>query len=98
MLVPEERVVGGSGGLSLLGRERGQEAFEFLGEEPGRGSALGELPEIQVFEDVFDDTRLFDHRDHLESVTALGTRQFPSGQKRVGGRFWTTAGKNLISS
>ena len=65
----------GSGGLSLLGRERGQEAFEFLGEEPGRGSALGELPEIQVFEDVFDDTRLFDHRDHLESVTALGTRQ-----------------------
>ncbi len=45
------------------------------GEEPGRGSALGELPEIQVFKDVFDDTRLFDHRDNLESVTALGTRQ-----------------------
>ena len=74
-LVPEERVVAGSGGLSLLGRERSQEAFEFVGEESGWGSALGELPEIQVFEDVFDDIRFLDHRDDLKSVTAFGAPQ-----------------------
>ena len=47
--------------MSLLGRERSQDAFEFLGEEPGWGSKWGELPEIEVFEDRCNDVGLFDH-------------------------------------
>ncbi len=42
-VVPEERVAGGSEGLSLLGRKRSQEALELLREESGWGSALGVL-------------------------------------------------------
>ena len=70
-LVPEERLAGRSGGSSLLGRERSQEAFEFPGEEPGWGSTLGELPEIEVSEDSFNDVGLFDDGDDLEGVTTL---------------------------
>ena len=61
--------------MSLLGREFSQEAFEFMGEEPGWGSALGKLPKIEVLKDVLNHTRLFDHRDDLKAVATLGTRQ-----------------------
>ena len=74
-LVPEERVAGGSGGLSLLGRKRSQEAFEFLREESGLGSALGLLPAIQVLEDLSNHAALFDHRNDFKGVTALRTFQ-----------------------
>ena len=50
-----------------LGREFSQEAFEFMGEEPGWGSALGKLPKIEVLKDVLNHTRLFDHRDDLKA-------------------------------
>ncbi len=80
-LVPEERVTGGSGGLSLLGRKRSQEAFEFLREESGWGSALGLLPTIEVLEELsnhaalFDHTALLEHRNDFKGVTAWGTFQ-----------------------
>ena len=74
-VVPEERVAGGSDGLSLLGRKRGQEALEFVGEESGWGRALGLLPEIEVLEDVSNHAALFDHRDDPELGVTLRTFQ-----------------------
>jgi len=52
--------------LSLLGRNRSQEAFEFVEEESGWRSALGLPPEIEVLEDLSNHATLFDHRDDLE--------------------------------
>ncbi len=74
-LVPEERVAGGSEGLSLLRRKRFQKALEFVREESGWWSALGLLPAIEVLEDSSNHTGLFDHRDDFKSVPTFGTLQ-----------------------
>ena len=77
-LVPEECVAGGSDGLSLLGRNRSQEAFEFVGEESGWRSALGLPPEIKVLEDLSNHATLFDH------TALLGTAMIWSREPDLG--------------
>ena len=47
-LVPEERVVGGSNGLSPLGRKFRQKVLQLLRKQPGWGRPLGSLPLLQM--------------------------------------------------
>ncbi len=61
--------------MSLLGRKRSQEAFEFLGEEPGRGSTLGLLPTIEVLEDLSNHARVLDEGQSPHWMSASRTDQ-----------------------
>ena len=46
-----------------------------MGEEPGWGSPLGLLPEIEVLEDLFNHAALFDRRDDVEGRATFGAFQ-----------------------
>ncbi len=69
-LVPEERVVGGSNGLSLLGGKFRQKVFQLLRKQPGWGRPLRPLPLLQMRQNPADHMRLLDHRDHAQRAAA----------------------------
>ena len=61
--------------MSLLGRKRSQEGLEFVGEESRWGSPLGQLPEIEVLEDLLNHAALLDHCDDSKPAATLGAFQ-----------------------
>ncbi len=73
---PPEDGIGGELDLaSLLRRERGQQLVQLVSKQSGRWGALGDLPKLQMVEDLADDFRLFDEGDDFHRRQATRTSE-----------------------